>query len=91
MATKLFIFEPTDLIRLFTHYSDGEIPLDCEVVNVGVNPMLQRFVGIECKSDEWKDFSPYHFRYDGKKVMGWTKGSGMEPVWTDSPEAPSRQ
>lgn len=90
-STKMFVFDPVDLVRLITHYSDGEVPLDCEVKGFMVNENLQRFIGIEVQSKEWDDFKPYHFRYDGKRVMGWTSSSGEQPVWTESNETPSRQ
>jgi hypothetical protein len=91
VSTKLFVFEPNDLLRLMTHYTEGQIPLDAEAMNVGVNPMLQRFVGIECRSKEWTDWEPLHFRYDGGKVLSWTKGTGEEPKWTEANETPTRQ
>ncbi len=90
--TKMFVFEPQDLARLLTHYTDGLVPLDAEVRNVGVNPYLNRFIGLEIASKEWDTSEPLHLRYEGKKVMSWSKGDKVEhPLWTESPDAPKRQ
>lgn len=91
MATKLFVFEPNDLLRLLTHYTDGGVPLDGEATNVMVNERLQRFVGIEVRSKEWEDFTPLHIRYEGARVMSWSKGTGDEPIWNQTPDTPTRQ
>ena len=89
----MLVFSPTDLIRLLTHYTQGLVPLDCEVKSFGVNPFLERFVGIEVESDEWDDFAPLQVRYEGKKVLGWTAGKGEEklPPWQEANETPKRQ
>jgi len=90
MAQKAFILEPHDLLMLWCHYTDGEVPLNGEVKSVGVNPMLQRFVGLEVESDEWETLEPLQLRYEGKKVFSWSKGEGEKP-WTQSNETPTRQ
>jgi hypothetical protein len=87
---KTFIFEPTDLVRLLTHYTEGVVPLDSEVTNVGINPFLDRFIGIEVKSQEWEGFEPLQIRYEGKRILGWSKGEG-DPQWTEANETPKRQ
>ena len=89
---KMFVFDPRDLTQLLTHYTDGMVPLDHEVGNVGFNPYLQRFVGIEVISDEWDTSEPLHLRYDGKRTMSWAKNQGMDtPVWEELNETPNRQ
>jgi hypothetical protein len=89
-GTKVFIFEPEDLLMLWCHYTDGGVPLNGVIRNVGCNPMLQRFIGMEVESDEWDEASPLHLRYEGKRVMSWKKGQEENP-WTDTPDTPSRQ
>ena len=89
---KMFVFDPQDLVRLLTHYTDGLVPLEAEVGTVGFNPLLTRFVGIEVISDEWDTSDPLHLRYDGKKTMSWSKGDKVEhPLWEERNETPARQ
>jgi hypothetical protein len=90
---KMFVFDPEDLVRLLTHYTDGDVPLDAEVRNVGFSPLLQRAVGIEISSKEFEDgWKPLHIRYEGKKILSWTSGDGeTRDAWGKPPEAPKRQ
>ena len=90
MAQKMFIIDPQDLLNLWCHYTDGGVPLSGEVKSIGVNPMLQRFIGIEVESDEWTEQTPLHLRYEGKKVMSWKKGMDFTP-WSETPDTPERQ
>jgi hypothetical protein len=92
MAQRTVVFDAKDLLALLTHYNDGKsIPLDVELVSVGISPFLQRWIGMECKSDGWMDgtplpgggLSPLHIRYEGKKVMTLTD-KGQEGVWNDA-------
>jgi hypothetical protein len=87
---KIFMFDPRDLLRLVTHYTDGEVPLDAEVGEVGFNPYLERMIGIEVESPEWETTEPLHIRYDCRKVLSWTK-DGSQPEWGESPDSPKRQ
>lgn len=100
MAEKMYIFEPDQLMRLFTHYTDGVVPLDAEVTNVGVNPYLTRFIGFEVMSKEWGEpqlkngveyMEPLHLRYEGKRVMRFTANQGAAPKWDELNETPKRQ
>lgn len=90
MAHKMFVFRPEDLVNLLTHYSNGEIPLGAEVKNFGVNPMLERMIGLELESKEWEDFNVLQFRYDGNRVMSWSKNMPSEgldkPQWAKRDE-----
>ena len=89
---KTFIFDVEDLVRLLTHYFDGEVPLDAEVSMVGINPNLTRFVGIELKSKEWQSNLPLQLRYDGERVMTWSKDMKVKnPDWSQANETPNRQ
>lgn len=94
MAQKMFVFDPQDLVRLLTHYTEGKVPLDAEVQNVGFNQHLDRMIGIEVTSKEFtEDWRPLHIRYDGAKIMSWTQGSGQETKdsFTLANETPKRQ
>jgi hypothetical protein len=89
---KMFVFDPRDLLRLMTHYTDGEVPLDGEVTNVLFHPLLERMMALEVQSDEWDTMTPLHIRYTGNKVMSWQKGLGQEhPSWAEANETPNRQ
>jgi hypothetical protein len=87
---KAFILDPKDLLNLWCHYTDGGVPLDGEVKSVGFNPYLERFVGIEVESDEWQTQEPLHLRYEGKKVLSWTKGQDSNS-WAKTPDTPKIQ
>jgi hypothetical protein len=89
---KMFVFSPEDLVNLLVHYTDGMVPLEHTITNVGFNPMLSRFIGIEVESEEWDCEEALHLRYDGKKTMSWTHGDRKEhPVWEERNETPTRQ
>jgi hypothetical protein len=99
MAQRLIVFDAKDALALLTHYNDGKnIPLDVELMSVGVSPYMQRWLGFECVSDEWMDgtpmpgggLSPLQIRYEGRKIMTLT-GAGAEPAWKDANEDPTRQ
>jgi hypothetical protein len=91
-GTKMYCFEPESLVRLLTHYTDGLVPLDAQVTNVGFNPYLGRMIGIEVQSSEWDNFEPLHIRYEGSKIMSWVKGTGVDkPIWSETPDTPRRQ
>ena len=100
MASKMYVFEPTDLVRLLTHYTDGLVPLDAEIVSVGMNPYLNRFIGLEVASKEWGEptmrngqevMEPLHLRYEGKRIMKFTANQGQDPEWAELNETPVRQ
>lgn len=76
--TKNYIFDPQDLQQLLVHYSDGAIPLNGVVTNVGVSALLQRVVMLEIESDEWDDDTPIHLRYDHHQRMATWKQEGGE-------------
>ena len=90
---KLFIFDPEDLVKLLTHYTDGKIPLDATVLNVGFSQFLQRAVGIEVESKEFEPgWEPLHIRYEGKKILSWSRGFGeTRDAWESLPDTPKRQ
>lgn len=83
---KSYIFDPLDLVQLLVHYTDGEVPLNGVVTNVGFHPALKRFIGIEIESDEFDTTEPLHIRYQGKKILSWAKGDG-EQNWVKANEA----
>lgn len=105
MSQRLIVFEPNDLLRLITHYTDGAVPLNGQVRNVAVSTRLPRWIGLEVESDEWANDEgailrgpgglelgqrPLHIRYEGKKIVSWG-GPQDEMQWRQANETPSRQ
>lgn len=99
MSSRTIHFNAEDLIQLLVHYTDGRVPLDTTLKTVGVSQFLQRWIGLEVASAQWSDgtpvpggdgISPLHIRYEGKKVLKLGKRDA-QPIWTDAPDAPTRQ
>jgi hypothetical protein len=97
MAYRVVMFDAQELVKLLSHYTEGQVPLDTKLQDVSINAYLDRVVGLTCRSDQWQDgtpipgggLSPLQIRYEGKKIM--TLGSkGQESVWYEAPEAPKR-
>lgn len=89
MSTKEYYFDPQDLKELLTHYSDGAVPLNGIVMNVGVSALLQRMIMLEVESDEWEDATPVHIRYDQHKRMAtWKQDSGTQMEFDQKNETP---
>lgn len=98
MASRLIIFDVKDLKDLLVHYYDGKhVPLNGEVLEVGISKYMQRMVSLLIESDEWDatdinplsgELSPIELIYEGKKTFSWSKKDGDEAVWVDAPDAP---
>lgn len=102
MATqRLIIFDVQDLKDLIIHYTDGAlIPLNSEVIEVGISKYLQRIVSLNIASPDWKDndvipatgeLMPFEFSYEGRHTMSWTDRHSEAPIWAEGNEAPKRQ
>ncbi len=93
---RKIIFSPETLIALMQHYTEDcedRIPLDAQLVSLGVNPHLQRMIGILMASSSWEGgvnvgregkigmLTPLHFRYEGGKVLLWG-GRDQELAWS---------
>jgi hypothetical protein len=92
MAIRRIEFDPINLLGLLTHYTDGDVPLDAELVNVSVGAVLSRHIGLEVKSDQWTGeplpdgsglFAPLHLRYEGRKTLSWGR-KDQEVAWSDA-------
>lgn len=102
MATRSVIFDANSLMKLLTHYSEGEIPLNSELKQLLASAMLPNWIGLVVESDQWPDTStgksgyggqaPYHFRYEGKRTMRWD-GQHHDVRWSDQNaiETPTHQ
>lgn len=83
-------FQIQDLKALLTHYTEGEIPLEAEVVNFGQSPVLPGWWGIVCKipfkMEKLNEILPgtyaYHFRYEGNKILQF-RGKEQEAIYED--------
>ena len=90
-------FDAESILRLLTHYSDGELPLDATLKSAGVSKFLGRWIGLNVESKEWDGkvlpdggIEPLFIRYEGKKVLIW--GDKQSPmVWQEGVEAPKNQ
>lgn len=96
---RRIVFDVDSLLALLTHYSDGAVPLDAEVLNIGASRLLGRYIGLTISSADWRDpdlprdrlgmLPPLDIRWEGGKVLKWSeKGTPVE--WGDSPDALKR-
>ena len=96
MPSQIIYFDADSLLRLMTHYTEGEVPLDSKLIEAGVSAKLGRWIGLLVESDEWKGIEldvvggglkPLQVRYEGKKVLSW--GANGDPLdWKEGVEAP---
>lgn len=93
-GAKLIRIDAADLLKLFVHYSDGQVPIDAELRSLGVGTRMKRQIGMLVRSAQWgpeapgKGYhQPLHIRYEGGKVMSWGK-KGDEPFWQDQNDTP---
>lgn len=91
-GTKEYHFHPNVLLRLLTNYTDGEVPMAAEAVDVLMNPNLGRVVGIIALSPEWQSQDQLHIRYDGKRIATWGQRNGQGQMeWGERAETPKLQ
>jgi len=86
MARRMVIFSDNSLLKLITHYTDGQaVPLDAELVGFLANPLLSRYLALEFKTSEPGPES-LQVRYEGKKVLVFDPkaGTGEQPNWLDA-------
>ena len=84
MAYKILVFEPNDILRLMTHYTDGLVPLTAEVKQFGVSQFLNRMMIFFVESPEWQEGTgldnPVIIEFVGRKVAAWDEKG--QPVHT---------
>lgn len=90
-GTRDYLFNPQALYNLLIHYTDGQVPMNGEVVGMVNSELLPRKIGLVVRSDEWEESTPLHLGYDGRRTMSWSKGMGGDPVWSQREETPRRQ
>ena len=89
-GSKRIEFYPQNILNLLTHYTDGEVPLNGEVKEVLIHPQLSRYFALSVESHEWKESTPLHIRYQGRRTLSWKKGREHAP-WMQKNETPKRQ
>ena len=93
MGTKTLIFPIETLLAFLTHYTDGDIPLDCKPISLATHASLTRYICLEVESSQWRDepgpngvYEPAQIRFMGGKVAKWGS-KGEELTWNDAPDA----
>ena len=88
MATRIIEWDANTALRLLTHYTEGQVPLDAELTAVKVSQVLQNYLGFVVRSKDWQDpigpegvMEPLHIRYEGNRVMIWKK-TGTDAFWS---------
>lgn len=101
MAARLLIFQAEDLRNLLVHYTEGLVPLDSEILEVGVSKLLPRLISLTVQSKDWEDtninpvsgeLQPLQLFYEGRRTMSWEdKNSSGQWSAPGAVEAPRRQ
>lgn len=103
MASRVVEFDLNSLVKLLVHYTEGEIPLDSEAVQLLVSQKLPRWVALILRSKDWSGSSlataayggtePFHIRYECKRLMKWQGDPDGYGVWSNQGdiEAPKQQ
>lgn len=91
-GTRDYYFKPDMVLRLLTHYTNGEVPMGAETLDFLISPLLGRMIGLKVASDEWTSGEPLHIRYDGKRIATWEGNKGVDKLqWEERAETPNRQ
>lgn len=80
MYKRLVIFDIESLLNLLTHYTEGEFPLDANIVTIQASQKLPRWISLVVDSKDWSgtpfetgdgygETQPFWIRYEGKRVM----------------------
>lgn len=94
-------------MNLLSHYTEGEFPLDAQIVSMSASERLPRWISLVVDSKSWDGtpfegtdadgmgynaVQPFWIRYEGKRVM--TLQHLKDPIaWSEENaiEAPKRQ
>jgi len=97
LAERQIIIDADSILKLLTHYTEGQVPVDAELKAAGVSKFLGRWIGLVVASEQWDaqtfpdgSLQPLHIRYESKKLLQWDE-KGTPPEWKDGVEAPRRQ
>lgn len=97
-GSKVILFDAEGIIKLWTHYTEGIMPLDAELAALAVDTVLPRQICFIVNSKQWQDspvpgkdyYNPLHLRYEGGRVLSWGK-FGTDPFWENANETPKFQ
>lgn len=103
MALRRIEIDMESLLHLLTHYSQGDFPLDANVINFQVSQHFPRWINLVVDSKDWIDTPfeagdgyggqmPFFIRYEGNRVMK-LQHLKDSVAWSDEHEieAPTRQ
>ncbi len=89
MSQRLIVFDGDSILRLLTHYTSTadditpglgcRVPLDTELLGIGVNQFLNRWVQLRVRSAQWDEvvdpitglLNPLHIRYEAGRILRW--------------------
>lgn len=103
MATRRIEFDLNSLVKLLTHYTDGEIPLDCEPKQFLASQFLPRWICVVLESKDWSNTplatagyggqEPFIIRYECKRLLQWQGKDHVYGEWSPAGEieAPKQQ
>ena len=89
---RLVVVDAQDLLNLLTMYTDGDVPLDAELLDIAVSPYLERMIAFLVRSSQWKEapidpvqglVKPLIVRYEGKKCLSWHSNPEEPYEWKE--------
>lgn len=99
-GSKIVAMDAHAIVKLWTHYTEGRMPLDAELKGFAISKILPRQVAFIVESKQWQErdtpqpgkLNAIHLRYEGKRVMSWnSREQGSDAVWSDANETPKFQ
>lgn len=91
--TRLLLFDPNDVYKLFVHYTDGKLPMGGEVRQLGISETLGRMLIFFVESPEWSEEdvkTPFVVIFEGRTTATFDEKG--QPVRHDEMnEDPRRQ
>jgi len=99
LAKRIIEIPGDSLLRLLTHYTDGDIGLGAELLAVAQSQFLASWLSLQVRDDAWQApvgeegvLRPYFFRYEGAKTLRLNDSrEAAASAWTPAIEAPHRQ
>lgn len=79
MPARIIEFDAASLVKLLTHYTEGQVPLNSEIKNMAVSQMVSRWVALMIESPDWTHdpmdnsgfnyTQPLFIKYMGKRIQ----------------------
>lgn len=96
MASRTIQFDLNSLVKLLTHFTSGEIPLDAEPSAFLASPIMQRWITLVLRSNDWSGTplatagyggtEPFFIRYENKQLLQWQGKEQEYGVWSQPGE-----